>query len=516
VLAAAGKGENQMQLRTLAWRVLALTVTALALIPATAGAYQVQDDQVATSFDGTEIVYTMFAPDNASASNPVPAVMRTHGWGGSRETTPTGFVQQLLDNGYAVLTWDSRGFGESGGTVEIDSPDYEARDASALIDVLAADPRIAKKKGDPQVGMSGGSYAGGVQWVTDATDHRVDAIAPEISWHKLLDSLYPETVVKTGWGALLYGAGQTAVTGGVVADPTDPETGNYDPAIHQAFVEGSGTGQWSQQTQDFFAHRGPDYLLGNVTAPTFIIQGTIDTLFPPSQGAKNYAAMKSLHPRQPLKMAWYCSGHGTCEPFDSGPANYTQDQIVKWFDRYVKGNKAVDTGSKFEYVTDDGVWHGAGDYPVAGTTTRSASGSGTVAINGGPTATGLLPGTDAPASLELPLPSQPGTLIGAPTVTLTENGIGTSTDMPNKAAVFFQVVNKTKGEVLGNQITPKVFATDGLDHTYAFGIEPISYTVDPGDQLVLQIASTSASYEAYRGGAVVNFKDIHVNMPQVP
>ena len=88
--------------------------------------------------------------------------------------------------------------------------------------------------------------------------------------------------------------------------------------------------------------------------------------------------------------------------------------------------------------------------------------------------------------------------------------------MPNKATVFFQIVNKTKNEVLGNQITPKVFATDGLDHTYTFGIEPVSYTVDPGDQLVLQIASTSASYEAYRGGAVVNFKDIKVNVPQLP
>jgi hypothetical protein len=70
--------------------------------------------------------------------------------------------------------------------------------------------------------------------------------------------------------------------------------------------------------------------------------------------------------------------------------------------------------------------------------------------------------------------------------------------------------------VLGNQITPKVFATDNLDHTYTFGIEPVSYTVDAGDQLVLQIASTSASYEPYRGGAVVNFKNVQVNVPQLP
>src|SRR5437868_11316944 len=131
----------------------------LALMPATAAAYQIQDNQVATSFDGTKIVYTLFLPDSASRTHPVPAILRTHGWGGSRETSATGFVKQLLDNGYAVLTWDSRGFGQSGGTVEVDSPDFEARDASALVDVLQADPRVAKKKGDPLIGMSGGSYA---------------------------------------------------------------------------------------------------------------------------------------------------------------------------------------------------------------------------------------------------------------------------------------------------------------------------------------------------------------------
>jgi hypothetical protein len=189
---------------------------------------------------------------------------------------------------------------------------------------------------------------------------------------------------------------------------------------------------------------------------------------------------------------------------------------VKWFDRYLKGNNKVDTGAKFEYITDDGIWHGATDYPVPATTTRSATGSGIISINGGVTATGLLPGSDAPASLQIPLPSQPGTLIGAPTVTLTENALGTATDEPNQATVFFQIVNKTKNEVLGNQITPKVFASDGLDHTYTFGIEPVSYTIDPGDQLVLEIASTSTSYEPYRGGAVVNFKNVQVNVPQLP
>ncbi len=39
-----------------------------------------------------------------------------------------------------MLTWDSRGFGNSGGTVTVDSPDAEGRDVSALIDWLAQQP----------------------------------------------------------------------------------------------------------------------------------------------------------------------------------------------------------------------------------------------------------------------------------------------------------------------------------------------------------------------------------------
>ncbi len=497
---------------------------AFAALPAPAWAYQVQDRQVATSFDGTPIVYTTYFPDDASASNPVPVVLRTHGWGGSREKPPpSGFVKQLLDQGYGVLTWDSRGFGQSGGTVEIDDPNVEARDTSALIDVLANDPRVARDPSpargvsgpDPVTGMSGGSYAGGIQWVSAARDPRIDAIAPEIAWHNLLESLIPEGVVKDGWGTLLYAAGQTSVTGGL--EPSNPagiQTGSYDPRIHQSFVEAVTTGNFSPEIRDWYASKGPDYLLSDVQVPTFIIQGSIDVLFPPSQGVKNYAALESLHPGQPLKLMFYCSGHGACSPFDSGPANYTRDAIVTWFDRYLK-REDVSTGPRFEYVTDDGVWHGASDYPVRNTDVRHGSGGGVVAINGGPTASGLLSGSSAPASLEIPIPSEPGTLIGAPRITLTESGVGTATDQPNQATVFFQVVNKTKNHVVGNQITAKSFATDGNEHTYTFEIEPIAYTVDPGDQLVLEVASTSTSYEAYRGAAVVDLKQLQISIPEL-
>ena len=53
----------------------------------------------------------------------------------------------LRKAGFNVLTWDSRGFGNSGGTVTVDAPDKEARDVSALIDWLAHAARGAARQG---------------------------------------------------------------------------------------------------------------------------------------------------------------------------------------------------------------------------------------------------------------------------------------------------------------------------------------------------------------------------------
>ena len=61
-----------------------------------------------------KICYTLFKPAGATAKHQVPMLMHSHGWGGSRTKDPAAF-QQFLDAGYGVLSFDQRGFGESGG-----------------------------------------------------------------------------------------------------------------------------------------------------------------------------------------------------------------------------------------------------------------------------------------------------------------------------------------------------------------------------------------------------------------
>src|SRR4051812_34702011 len=214
----------------------AFAFTLIALLVA-APAAQARDATI-TSFDGTQIVLSLHpAPSGAKA----PTILEGHGWGGSRETNPDAASDEGTGNvgvgalrkaGFNVLTWDSRGFGNSGGTVTVDSPDAEGRDVSALLDWLAQQPEAQlDKAGDPRVGMTGVSYAGGIELVSAAIDKRIDAIAPIIAWHSLTTSLYKEETVKGGWASALVSLGI-------------PSSKNrLDPHITSAFASGATTGK---------------------------------------------------------------------------------------------------------------------------------------------------------------------------------------------------------------------------------------------------------------------------------
>ena len=73
----------------------------------------------------------------------------------------------------------------------IDHPRFEGRDVQRA-DRLRGEATARRKRDrrrDPRVGMSGGSYGGGVQFLAAARDPRIDAITPTIAWHDLLEPL---------------------------------------------------------------------------------------------------------------------------------------------------------------------------------------------------------------------------------------------------------------------------------------------------------------------------------------
>lgn len=468
-------------------RAPVLLAAVLSLLAAPAQAAQgptVEDDIVVVSPDGTPIVATLMLPAGASAEHPVPAVIGTHGWAGSRARTPSGLAARLLDRGYAILTWDSRGFGESGGEANVGAPGFEVEDARALLSYLAGRPEILLDgPGDPRVGWIGGSNAGGVQLNTAAFDPRIEAIVPEIAWGDLIRDLLPGGVPKQSWDIALYAAGLATGTALGLQSPAGPQTGSYPPEIHQAFVEATATGTISQPIHDWFAFRSTTVRSDQIRTPTLIVQGTIDTLFPLEDAFDNY---RNILGNAPVKVIAYCSGHSlTGCPYPGGVGSLPQERIVAWLDRYVRGLE-VTTGPRIEWAAQDGRFYGSGRWPLPGT--KAAIGdplqTGTLIGPGAGGGDGPADGNPAPAA-ELGVTAargavygpfgSPKSILGIPTVRLQ----GTITGV--QGYVFLELVDRAPDGTLvtvDDQVMPAALAGGTVDR--AVDLHGIAWRLEPG------------------------------------
>jgi ABC-2 type transport system ATP-binding protein len=480
-----------------------------------------------TSFDGTKIVYNFFLP---KAPGPVPVIMRTHGWGGSGEQASglSSTSKATLAAGYALLTWDERGFGQSGGDAWVDHPDYEVRDAQALIDWLAKRPEIRKNgPNDPVIGMTGGSYAGGIQLALAAFDSRVDAIAPEITWNDLRRSLFPGDVIKLGWGELLYGSGlATSTTGGLSATP--PETGSYAPFIHEAQLSGLALGYPSDQTKENFRRQGlSDYSKDHaVRAPTLLIQGNTDTLFDLNEAWANFKAV-----RAEKKLLIYCDGHAGCPSTNADKATARSEAdkaIVNWFARYLK-DQDVDTGGTVHYSLKDGTWHDTGTFPTVdhpgAATFGDSSGKGMIVNPGAPnpgensgqaygvavtdTSTAGEPGTMRVQVLDAAATARQIVGIGHVHGVLTGPGTGTN--------LIFKLVDREDAKVVNYQA-----ATLRIDRTLALPMDTRAFDVDlvgvaellpAGHHLDLEVSTTGLAHTTFRGAGVFTLDLDHIRVP---
>uniref|UniRef100_UPI0035693D81 CocE/NonD family hydrolase n=1 Tax=Spongiibacter sp. TaxID=2024860 RepID=UPI0035693D81 len=179
---------------------------------------------LSSDVDGANIAFTLHQPTQLSSKKTYPLILHSHGYSGSRQASrPSGgLLKSLLDSGFYVLSLDERGHGESGGTIRILDPDLEGKDWLQVLDwaeenlsqLAYADngPTPATEMNNPLIGAVGGSYGGGFQHLIYAIDdkHRLDAIAPDITWHDLRYSLYSGNVFKTFWAGVLSAGGNLA------------------------------------------------------------------------------------------------------------------------------------------------------------------------------------------------------------------------------------------------------------------------------------------------------------------
>jgi ABC-2 type transport system ATP-binding protein len=331
-----------------------------------------------TGNDDVRLDATLYVPKEASASDPVPAILLAHGFGGTKRSV-TADAKDLADLGYAVLTWTAEGFGRSSGQIHLNSPDWEVKDAQRLVDWLAQRAEIAKDNGDPKVAAVGGSYGGALALLLAAYDQRIDAIVPMITWNDLARSFLPEAtgrpvaegVFKRQWAGLFFGSGGstsglggvgglsgTANTDGATAGTSDllgalqsrdPQCGRFARDICEAYLSMASGERPSDEALALLRRSSPASVLDRVKAPTLLIQGQVDSLFPLTEADANARGIAANG--TPVRVAWFTGGH------DGGNGPQTdRDRLrlltAQWLNHYLKGDGAApSTGFTYSRVT---------------------------------------------------------------------------------------------------------------------------------------------------------------------
>jgi len=494
-------------------------------------------DGVPVSLDAT-----LFLP---ARDRPSPAVVLAHGFGGSK-ADETSDALDLARHGYVVLTYSARGFGRSGGQITLNSPQYEIRDAQRMVDLLAGRPEVIQDApGDPRVGFAGGSYGGALSLLTAGYDQRVDAIAPAITWSDLRQSLYPQFgtgaaapaqpgVFKRLWAGVFFAAGSAPGPGS-----TEPSTcGRFAAAACAAYQASSATGVPTPELLDLLAASSPATVLDRITAPTLLIQGESDSLFPLSEADANARGIAAHG--TPVKEVWYAGGH------DAGTASTAAlRRIVRdWFGRYLQRD-GTPADTRFGYTElsvdrrADGSQHeqqfrAPSPAPSASTLVPLTGPTQTVVSPAGayPAAVTSLPGLGAALGLVgTSLPDPPGQsarfdsaalttalhLVGAPTVELD---IGSDSGDATLFAKLYDVSPDGVTAVLPRQLVAPIRLAGlpaGSTARVRVALPELVHTVAAEHRLRLVVASTDQGYQLPNAARTyrIGLAGTALNVPQV-
>ncbi|MFD9486023.1 alpha/beta fold hydrolase [Streptomyces sp. NPDC059991] len=442
-----------------------------------------QEDRV-MEMPGAKIDTSYFTVGDAKKKR--PAVLLGHGFGGSKSDVRAQ-AQDLARDGFAVLTWSARGFGDSTGEIGLNDPAYEVKDVSRLVDWLARRPEVKlDATGDPRVGVTGASYGGAISLLAAGYDKRIDAIAPQITYWNLADALFPDGVFKKLWAGIFFSTGGGCKT--------------FEKQLCDMYERVAVSGKPDAQARDLLAARSPSAVGDRIKVPALIVQGQSDSLFP--LGQADAMARRIRANGAPVAVDWITGGHdgGDREP---GRVN---SRIASWFDHYLKGDEDASTGPAFRVTRTGGISSTDGAAQLRGATSGRYPGltEGTRKV----LLTGREQTFENPAGAAPPaISAVPG--VGGGLAGLSSLGVGgLSIDFPGQYARFDSEPLRPGLRITGSP-TVRLKVTSGGDDAVLFGKV---YDVSPdGKQQVLpaQLVAPVRVEGAKEG------KEVEVTLPAV-
>ncbi|MET9730862.1 alpha/beta fold hydrolase [Streptomyces sp. NPDC006458] len=312
---------------------------------------------------GTVLKANVVTPRGADGGRRHPLVVLPTSWG-LPQVEYLAPAQKLADSGYVVVTYNVRGFWQSGGSIEVAGPP-DVADASRVIDWA-----LAHTPADPgHIGMAGVSYGAGISLLTAAHDPRVKAVAALSGWADLIDSIYGGRTQHVQAARLLDVAG--ALTGRL-----SPEArGVFDDFYASDLQHESDLIAWGKV-------RSPktyvDRLNTNGTA-VMLANAWGDTVFPPGQYADFYEKLTG-----PKRLQLRPGDHGTAEITGLfGLPNDVWTDTGRWFDHHLKGaDNGVDREQPVRLKSrTGGGYEGYPDWKSVAATDRKIALSGTKTIH---------------------------------------------------------------------------------------------------------------------------------------
>jgi predicted acyl esterase len=296
----------------------AVLVAAVVLVAGEAtGAPAAKQDLTIAMDDGVSIAATLYVPDGTTPAGGWPAIVFLHGLSGNRQHM-NALVEGYGVTGqeFAVLTFDARGHGQSGGLVGIDGP-REVADTRAVRDWLAARPDVS----DTKIGAWGISYGGGAVFNSLAAGVPWAAVVTVETWTDLYSALMPQGLVRSGVVAGLAGS--------IPPEKRDPSLAAVQAAAFAGNV--AAVKPWADARSSLSK-------LASVTTPVFMAQGRRDFLFGIDQGTRAFQRL-----RGPKTLYVGLHGHAP-STFPAADTAYLMNQAVRWFGCFV-ANAGCGVGS---------------------------------------------------------------------------------------------------------------------------------------------------------------------------
>lgn len=515
-------------------------------------------------------------------TGPFPTIVMIHGWGGNKtsfeSSSPAGDGNQTFDynniyyaqQGYAVLTYSARGWGNSCGAVasredpgckegwiKLADQRYEARDTQYLLGLLA-DEKITKPGA---IGTTGISYGGGqsielaylknqirlpngefAPWISPKGKKlHIAAAYPRWPWSDLVDALTPngrfldtevapfaQSYEPFGVEIQSYNSGLYALgnAGGYIAPAgADPEADLTKWFATVNAGEPANPEDEAIAKQIYTYHQG--YGLPGKPAPMLLQSGWTDDLFPPEQSLRIYNAVRALKGYAALQFGDLGHSRGSNK---QNTDHAFQEQAASFFERRLKHTGTQPANASVTAYTQTCPKSAPGGGPfsakrwsklhphtvtfgsAAGQLFTSAGGNATIAAEFDPIANSdackEVTAETEPNTANYTLTSPGFTLMGLPTVTATVKTIGPFGELASR---LWDVLPSGEQRLISRGVYR---LNENQEGTITFQLHGNGYEFPAGDTVKLQLLGRDAPYfRASNGAFSIEVSNLTVSLP---